>query len=232
MCGRYTLTHPGEALAEMIGSAVEDSAGLAPRYNIAPTQEAPVVRRGDDGRLGWSLLRWGLVPARAQDPAIGNRLINARAESVAEKPAFRDSFRAMRCLVPADGFYEWRAEGTRRQPIYVRRSDRRPFAFAGLWSRWSPRRGGPLDTFTILTTAPCSKIAPIHDRMPVLLAADEYRFWLEAPPDEVKAWLDGVAARELPLETYPVSPRVNRPAVDDPSCIAPVAAPATPTLFG
>ncbi|MGE5234491.1 MAG: SOS response-associated peptidase [Acidobacteriota bacterium] len=230
MCGRYTLTHPAEALAELLAAdAGLATADLAPRWNIAPTQVVPIVRQTPDGRREAALGRWGLVPAWADDPAIGNRLINARAETVDSKPAFRDSFRAQRCLIPADGFYEWRADGRRRQPIYIRRRDGHPFAFAGLWSRWRPRRpiGGPaLDTFTILTTEPSSQIAPIHDRMPLVLRGEENAFWLEAPAAEVREWLHGLGGRELPLETFAVHPRVNSPKVDDARCIEPLAAPS------
>ncbi len=225
MCGRYTLTHPAAALAELLA----EEAGLAtrelpPRFNIAPTQVVPIVRRRADGRREAALLRWGLVPAGAEDPAIGSRLINARAETVETKPAFRQSFAERRCLVPADGFYEWRAEGQKRQPILIRLPGGKPFAFAGLWSSWRPRRGGgaALETFTILTTEPSAVVAPIHDRMPLLLEPAQHEMWLAAPAAEVADWLRGLRPSTLPLETLPVSPRVNSPKLDDPSCVEPL----------
>ena len=162
MCGRFLLKSPLVELQRAFGFA--ERPNLEPRFNIAPTQTVPIVRRRDDGGGGreLALVRWGLVPAWAKEPAIGNKMINARAEGIAAKPAFRAAFRQRRCLVPADGFYEWRKlAGGRKQPMLIRRRDRAPFAFAGLWEVW---RGpdGPLETCTIVTTAANALLAPIH----------------------------------------------------------------------
>ena len=202
---------------------------LRPRYNVAPSQDVAVVRANDHGRT-LAMLRWGLIPAWAKDSAIGHRLINARSETAAEKPSFRAAYRNRRCLIPADGFYEWRREGKTRQPWLFAMRDGAPFAFAGLWERWtvpadtaltgslaerSP--GDAVETFTILTTAANETVAPVHGRMPVIL-----------PPQDYDPWL---AEEDVPLAPYPaddmtahpVSTLVNRPANDDPRCVEPLA---------
>jgi putative SOS response-associated peptidase YedK len=223
MCGRFTLAVPAADIADFF--EVDARLNLPPRYNIAPTQQAPVVRTKEDGRE-LALLRWGLVPAWAKDPAIGNRMINARAESVAEKPAFRAAFKARRCLVPADGFYEWQKAGKGKQPFYIRRKDRAPFAFAGLWERWRDRaEGETLETFTIITTEPNSLMAPIHNRMPVIIPEEAYEQWLDpeerGDPDLL------VPYPEEELTAYPISTWVNSPAHDDARCIEAVS-PSSP----
>ncbi len=212
---------------------VAERPNLRPRWNVAPTQEVPAVRREGDGRH-LVLLRWGLVPFWAGDPSVGARMINARAETVAGKPAFRDAFRRRRCLVPADGFYEWRAEGRRRQGYAIRRRDRAPFAFAGLWERWNGPKGGPapaapLETVTVITTTANATLAPLHERMPVILDAGDWERWLDpaAPAAELERLL--VPAPDGLLEAYPVGPRVNSVANDDESCAAPRD--DTPSLF-
>ena len=215
MCGRYTLTTPISVLAEHLG--VAELPNFPPRYNIAPTQQAAVVRAGpEEGRRQLVFLRWGLIPPWAKDPAIGNRMINARAEGIAEKPAFRRAWKEKRCLVPSDGFYEWLKEGKQKQPYYIRRKDGKPFAFAGLWERWQ----GPaeiLDTFTIITTAPNELVAPIHNRMPVIIPEERYDRWLDpekhGDPDLL------VPYPEEELTAYPVSTLVNSPAHDDARCV-------------
>jgi putative SOS response-associated peptidase YedK len=234
MCGRYTLTSPGEVVAEIF--ELMDLPEILPRYNLAPTQEAAVVRiPAPQAPRSLALLRWGLIPTWAKDPAIGNRMINARAESAAEKPAYRDSFRRRRCLVPADGFYEWKRQGKLKQPHLIRRRDRLPFAFAGLWSSWrGPDHPAPLETFTILTTSPNDLMAGIHDRMPVILDRRDHAAWLD-PANRDTAALQAllVAAPAEAWEAIPVSTRVNSPAHDAPDCIEPLAAEPTPTpLFG
>ena len=226
MCGRYTLTTPPELIADLF--KIEGVPTLSPRYNVAPTQEAAVVRvpkPGEKRRL--DLLRWGLVPAWAEDPSIGNRLINARAETVAEKPSFKRSLQKQRCLVVADGFYEWRKDGKVKQPIWIHRTDGRPFAFAGLWASWrpkgAPREEPPLETFTILTTAPNELMKPIHDRMPVILSPEHFGVWLDpavSDPERLTPLL--VPAPESGFETREVSRGVNSPAHDAPDCIAPL----------
>jgi putative SOS response-associated peptidase YedK len=230
MCGRYTLTAPGEIVAEIF--ELVDVPPILPRYNLAPTQEAAVVRvvaRGAPRSL--APLRWGLVPYWATDPTIGNRMINARAESVAEKPAFRDSFRRRRCLVPADGFYEWKKLAPRvKQPYLVRRQDRLPFAFAGLWSSWRGPEAGPLETFTILTTSPNDLLRPLHDRMPVILDRRDFAAWLD-PANRDAARLQSllVPAPDAGWEAVPVSRAVNSADHDEPDCIEPLLAPPAPS---
>jgi putative SOS response-associated peptidase YedK len=220
MCGRYMLTTPVDALRQLF--LFTERPNLAPRYNIAPTQEVPIVRRTRDG-AGRELImvRWGLVPYWADDPKIGNRLINARRESVARTAAFREAYQRRRCLVPADGFFEWQKEGRTRQPLLVRRKDQAPFAFAGLWERWPQPGGGVLRSCTIITCPPNELIAPVHDRMPVILASEDYERWLDPSRADGRELLEPYPAAEL--EAFPVSPRVNSPQCDDPECIAPLA---------
>ncbi|HYL05126.1 MAG TPA: SOS response-associated peptidase [Thermoanaerobaculia bacterium] len=227
MCGRYTLTAPGEIVAEIF--ELVDVPPILPRYNLAPTQEAAVVRVAAPGApRTLSALRWGLIPYWAQDPAIGNRLINARAESLADKPAFRDSFRRRRCLVPADGFYEWKKLAAKvKQPYLIHRQDRRPFGFAGLWSSWRSPESGPVETFTIITTAPNGLLRPLHDRMPAILDPKDFAAWLD-PANRDTARLQSLLAPapEAGWQTTPVSRAVNHADHDAPDCIEPLAAEA------
>lgn len=224
MCGRYTLTVPADQIAEVF-ELPGMPAGYHPRYNIAPTQDAPVIRVLEEagGARRCDLLRWGLVPFWADDPAIGNKLINARAESAATKPSFRDGFRKRRCLVVTDGFYEWRKEGGGKQPYWIHRPDGRPFAFAGLWSRWDKGTGEgqpPLETFTILTRDALPEVAEIHPRMPVILAREDHDAWLDPgvqDPDLLAPLLQRPVGSGLELRR--VSRRVNSPANDDPEVL-------------
>ncbi len=221
MCGRYTLTSPGEVVAEVFELPFVPD--LAPRYNMAPTQEAAIVRVPAAGApRTLDRLRWGLIPAWAKDPAIGNRMINARAETVAEKPAYRDSFRRQRCLVAADGFYEWKRQGKAKQPYLIRRADRQPFAIAGLWAAWRGA-GVPVETFTILTTEPNDLMRDLHDRMPVLLDRRDFAAWLD-PANRDTATLQSllVPAPTTGWEALPVTTRVNSPANDTPDCLEPL----------
>jgi putative SOS response-associated peptidase YedK len=230
MCGRYTLTSPGEVIAELF--ELVDVPEVLPHYNLAPTQEAAVVRVAAPGaprRLDY--LRWGLIPYWATDPAIGNRMINARAESVADKPAYRDSFRRRRCLVPADGFYEWKRQGKARQPYLIRRRDRRPFAFAGLWSSWRGRDADRRETFTIVTTTPNELLAQLHDRMPVILDYRDFAAWLDPGRSDaahLQSLLVPPAAGDL--EAVPVSTRVNNAAYDAADCVEPLVEDAAAAL--
>ena len=219
MCGRYTLTCTPEVLAEAF--QLEAAPDLQPRYNVAPSQGVACVRAGLRSRKREAvLLRWGLVPSWAGDPAMGMKLINARAETVAEKPSFRKPFRERRCLVPADGYYEWKREGSRKQPYHIRLNSERPFAFAGLWDRWTGEDGKTIESCTILTTTPNERLASIHDRMPVILPPAAYEPWLDPGLQD--------ATRLVPFLTpYPadamiavaVSRRVNDPRVDDARCL-------------
>lgn len=222
MCGRYSITTPVDAIRQAFG--FDERPNLAPRYNAAPTQRLPVVRLTDDGRRSLVLLRWGLIPSWARDISIGARLINARSDGVASKPSFRSAFRHRRCLVPADGFFEWSTDPRtgRKQPVHIHSPDRGVFAFAGLWEEW-PGPAGPIESFTIITTDANARIRPIHDRMPVVLGAGAYGAWLApgARPADLLALL--VPAPDDALIPTAVSARVNRVANDDPDCIAPTA---------
>jgi putative SOS response-associated peptidase YedK len=223
MCGRYELhTHP-TAVALALG--LEFPPEITPRYNIAPTQQVPIVRLRE-GERELSQLRWGLVPFWAKDPAIGNKLINARAETIASKPAFRESYRKARCLIPASGFYEWaKMTDGRKQPVHIGMKDGSLFAFAGLWSRWGPK-GEALETCTIITTDANELCQQVHDRMPVILAPEHYAQWLDsAQPDP--AYLLRPYASDA-MRVYPVSTRVNSPKNDDAAIIEPLAVGVTP----
>ena len=159
--------------------SLDTSADLVPRYNIAPTQQVPVIRLRADASRELSLLRWGLVPSWAQDPSIGQRMINARAETVASKPSYRAAFRRRRCLVPADGYYEWQKAGRAKQPYYIRLRDEPLFAMAGLWEQWHDTGGELWETFAIITTEANQATRAIHDRMPVILSQQDYAQWLD-----------------------------------------------------
>ncbi|MFO7587137.1 MAG: SOS response-associated peptidase [Gemmatimonadota bacterium] len=234
MCGRFTLATPAAEWASLFG--LNEVPDLDPRYNIAPTQDVAAIRstapaQGGDAspeappepaRANREMvaLRWGLVPhwAREFDP-VGRAMINARSETAAEKPSFRDSFRFRRCLVVADGFYEWRPEGRRKQPYWIHLAERRPFAFAGLWDRWTGGEGAPVESCTILTTDANEALRPLHDRMPVILDPTAHATWLD--PDAPLWELQRLMA-PLPPEAiafHPVSTRVNHVANDDPECI-------------
>lgn len=225
MCGRFTLRAPASVVAEQFG--VLDAEALRPRYNIAPTQPVAVIRHPSEN-VGTPrqlvMLRWGLVPSWATDPKIGNRLINARAETVAEKPAFRAALRRRRCLVAADGFYEWRRAGATKQPYFIHLADDRPFAFAGLWERWEGPDHTVLETCAVITTEANELMASIHDRMPVILSPDDYALWLDPAiqsPERLQPLL-----RPYPSEAmaaHPVSTHVNNPRHDDPRCVVPAA---------
>ena len=221
MCGRYTLTVDASVLAGVFD--LDPPQRHSVRYNIAPTQVVLIVRPGPDLSRTWAEAKWGLVPPWAKDVKMGARMINARGETVATKPSFKSAVKHRRCLVPADGFYEWVKTGSGKQPYYIHFEDRRPFAFAGLWERWNRGGGSPLETFTIITTRPNGLIAPLHDRMPVILPPEHFEEWLSPQPfDPVRLEsllvphdADGMVAR-------PVSTHVNSPAHDDPACIQPM----------
>lgn len=219
MCGRFTQERPTSELAEIFEA--EDLAG-APggRYNVAPTDEAAVIVQRED-RRAVTAYRWGFIPHWAEDPRIGNRMFNARAETLAASPAFRDAFRRRRCLVPVDSFYEWRREGKVRQPFRIVRADLRPLALAGLWSGWrDPDTGEVRRTFTIVTTSPNELMRSIHDRMPVILPAPAWERWLDpamADSGELQGLL--VPSEDELLEVYPVSRAVNSVRHDGPGLL-------------
>lgn len=225
MCGRYSLKTPADTLAEHFRLSKVPS--LSPRFNIAPSQPIAIIRaHAPQEKRECVLARWGLIPSWAKDPGIGNKMINARAETVAEKPAFREALARSRCLIPADGYYEWQREGRmgqRKQPFYIRLLDGHLFAFAGLWERWVGPDGTIVESCAILTTEPNESLKNIHDRMPVILAEADYDQWLD--PAVRQAQLLQPLLRPYPPEdmtAYPVSPRVNDPAHDDDACIAPL----------
>jgi putative SOS response-associated peptidase YedK len=217
MCGRYALTTPPDVLAKLFqitaGTALT---GLVPRYNLAPSQPAPVIRCArDSAERHLDMLRWGLVPFWADDPQVGYRMINARCESVAEKPAYREAFASRRCLVPADGFFEWRTEGGRKQPYFIHHADGELLAFAGLWERW--RRGEErLESFTIVTAPANGRVRELHDRMPAIIPPEKFGQWLDPEVQDAGTLrtLLGPAPDEL-LSMHAVSRRVNRPENDD-----------------
>jgi putative SOS response-associated peptidase YedK len=215
MCGRYTLATTPEALADAF--ALTEVPDFPRRYNIAPTQPvATIVQDGKTPRRKFRLMRWGLIPSWAKDPAIGNKLINARAETVQEKPSFRNAFKRRRCLIPADGFYEWqKIKGSSKQPYYFHLNDGKLFAFAGLWESWND-----IETCTILTTAANDLLQPVHDRMPVIVGPQLYDTWLSTniqDPDPLLPILEPYSPE--PMAAHPVGTWVNTPSNDDPRCI-------------
>ncbi len=250
MCGRYTLSRPEDIVEELGAEVLEAAAApeeealaasgqlslvpldeapprspvlspLAPRFNIAPTQMAPIARTEDDGSLVVDLLRWGLIPFWAKDMAIGNRMINARSETAAEKPSFKTSLKRRRCLVLADGFYEWKKTPGGKQPFLIHVAERRPFTMAGLWDRWTQGPEGPVESFTILTTAANERVGEIHDRMPVILDGEAREAWLDTSLEDLGALvalLRPYAAE--PMGFYPVSKLVNSPRNDVAECVA------------
>ena len=223
MCGRFSLATPAQQVAEHFGLA--EVPEVSPRYNIAPTQSVAMVRRPIAGEAPiLEFRRWGLIPSWAKDPGIGSRMINARVETAAGKPAFRAAFRRRRCLVPADGFYEWAVAGRGpRQPYWVARKDGACFAIAGLYERWKSPQDEWLETCTLITTDANDRLRTIHDRMPVILEPADYALWLDSrlrEPERLRALLRPQPGDDFELRA--VSLRVNRPDHDDPACIAPL----------
>lgn len=225
MCGRFTLTAELGQLEDRFAFQAAELT-YSPSYNIAPSQSVLAVIGEEQNRAGY--LRWGLVPAWAKGPEMGRRLINARSESAADKPSFRTAFRRRRCLILADGFYEWRRTGKIKQPLYIRLQSRQPFAFAGLWEVWRDATKTPLYTCTILTTAANTLMQPIHERMPVILDPAAEAAWLDphltSPPDLLP--LLQPYAPEV-MEAFAVSSQVNSPRYNTPACLVPVAATST-----
>lgn len=214
MCGRFAFYSPAEAAAELF--EFEARVTTEPRYNIAPSQLVPVVRNGPKGGREFSMLRWGLVPFWARDPSIGNRMINARAESLAEKPAYRSAYETRRCLVLADGFYEWRKEAAGKTPYFISLATGQPFALAGLWEAWTDRSTGEsLQTTVIVTTAANEFLEDLHDRMPVVLQPDAARAWLAGDTDVLEA----VISDPLQLQAWPVDRKVNDARNEGPELI-------------
>jgi putative SOS response-associated peptidase YedK len=225
VCGRFTQSDPERIVEEFSVVGEPPRLTLAPaRFNVAPTQPVSVIRvSGPHQERRMEPLRWGLIPSWAKDPSVGNRMINARVETLAEKPAFRDALRLRRCLVVADGFYEWRREGRAKQPFYITRSDGSLLAMAGLWDRWMSPDGELIESFTVVTKPAVPPVSEIHDRMPAILAEAHHTPWLASETPKTEALLELLSAPSPPLVAVPVSTFVNKPANDGPECIAPVA---------
>ena len=206
MCGRFALAAPAADLIEFFDLATCEDFPL--RYNIPPGTDIPVIRYSPEGQRVLHLLRWGLIPHWSKDPSIGNRLANARAESLTEKPAFREAFKKRRCLIPASGFYEWQAVGKIKQPYYIRQSEQQLLAMAGLWESWRAPDGSLIRSVCVITTEANDVMAPIHHRMPVIIAPDDWALWLSGEADEVQRMLRPFRG---PMTAHPVDRRVSRP---------------------
>ena len=227
MCGRFSLSANLTIVSQRFGVPMPtaESAAWTPHYNITPTKTVVVV--GDDGARYLTQMRWGLIPSWAKDPSIGNRMINARAETVATKPAFRSALRKRRCLIAADGFYEWQKRGRTKQPFHIVLKSREPFGFAGLWDEWTDRATGQqVRSCTIITTEPNQLLSTIHDRMPVILPAEAHALWLDRnadDPDVLRSLLKPYPSEEM--EAYQVSTLVNSVRNDVPECALPAGLP-------
>jgi putative SOS response-associated peptidase YedK len=220
MCGRYAVTTVPEAMRALFRYLNQPN--FPARYNIAPTQPVPIVRIFE-GQREFALVRWGLIPSWVKDPRGFSLLFNARGESAAEKPAFRNAMKRRRCLFPADGFYEWKQDGKTKQPYFVRLKGGGPMAFAGLWESWMGPNGEEVETAAIVTTAASRAIAHIHDRMPVIVSPEAFDLWLDPNVDAEMAAILIQPAPEGLLESYPVSSAVNRTANDTPDLLAPLS---------
>jgi putative SOS response-associated peptidase YedK len=218
MCGRFTLHIPPEQLIEIFG--LLEMPVIPSRFNIAPSQQVAVIRSIADGHNRLDFLRWGLIPSWAKNPSIGSRMINAKCETVHEKPAFRHAIKFRRCVVVGSGFFEWLQEGKRKVPLYVRLKDGSPMCFAGIWEHWKSPEGELIESCSILTTTSNSLVAPLHDRMPVLLHRKSFPLWLDreiTDPEKLKNLYQPYPS-DL-MEMYPVSPLVNSPRNDSPDLI-------------
>ncbi len=223
MCGRYAVTSSPEAIRALF--RYQEQPNFPPRYNVAPTQPIAIVRLVD-GQRHFALVRWGLLPSWVKDPKTFTLLINARGESVIDKPAFRAAMRRRRCLIPADGFYEWQRDGERKRPYFVRAKSGGPLAFAGLWETWTGPDGEEMETAAIVTTSANRLLAPIHERMPVIVPPDAFDLWLDCAKVDAQTATAVIApAAETLLEPYEVSTAVNRTANDTPMLLAPASAP-------
>jgi len=231
MCGRFTLRTPLKDVLKLFDLDADLSFDLPARFNIAPSQRIAAVRLDESGRRQLTLMQWGLIPSWADDPAIGNRMINARSESAATKPAFREAFRRRRCLIPSDGFYEWKKEGRHKQPFLIQVDDGRLFAFAGLWESWR-HHDLAIESCTILTTSANPLLTPLHDRMPVILGPSDYQCWLD--PQQDRESLEALMTTFDPgrMSLTPVAAVVNSPRNEGSQCLQPPAArPKQGSLF-
>jgi putative SOS response-associated peptidase YedK len=222
MCGRYRLSRRKQIVEEYFDS-VSGEEDWAPRYNVAPTQSVPVIRQNPKAVRELSLMRWGLIPSWAKDASGAARMINARSETASTKPAFRDALKSRRCLIPADGFYEWARTGKTKQPYCFEVGESDLFAFAGIWDRWKNQSGEWVKTCSILTTTPNAVTAAVHDRMPVILDPDGYDLWLDPGMTNMAAASDLLKPYDARLmRCYPISTRINHVANDDEGCSVPV----------
>lgn len=223
MCGRYRLSRRKELIEEYFDS-VSGEEGWTPRYNIAPTQSVPVIRQNHKQPVReLSFVRWGLIPSWAKESSVAAQMINARSETAGTKPAFRDALKYRRCIIPADGFYEWQKTGKAKQPYCFEINEGELFAFAGIWDRWNNANGNSLETCSILTTTPNDVTLPVHDRMPVILDQETYDLWLDPGMRDVNAaseLLKPYDARQM--RSFPISTRINHVANDDEACSTPV----------
>jgi putative SOS response-associated peptidase YedK len=221
MCGRYFLHSSADKLTRLFGEMPMPL--LEPRYNIAPTQPVPIVRQSATGRREMVLVRWGLIPGWSKGPDSRYSMINARVETVAQKPAYRNAFRYRRCLVPADGFYEWRVAGGAKQPYVLRPRDGRPLALAGLWEHWQDADGNEIESCTILVGAANAQVGRIHERMPVVIAPGSFDLWLDIHSQKPQPLQTLLAAQQAPvLEIYPVAKAVNSPKNDSAQLLEPL----------
>ena len=223
MCGRLNVHDLADAVMFLFG--LSDVPSGAPRYNIAPTQPLGAVRvKNAQGEKELVMLHWGLIPGWAKDPSIGNRMFNARAETIAEKPSFRNALRRRRCLIPAHGFYEWQRRDETRQPYHIRRADGAPFAMAGIWEHWMAPDGSEISSCAIITTAANALMAGLHHRMPVILPAEEYPLWLDPAEGRPEKLLPLLASRDWEdLRAVPVSTYVNNSRNEGPQCVEPLS---------
>ena len=222
MCGRYAITTAPEAIRQLFG--YPEQPNFPPRYNVAPTQPVPIVRM-TEGQRHFALVRWGLIPAWVKDPRTFSLVINARGESVLDKPAFKNAMKYRRCLFPADGFFEWERKGEKKRPYFVRRKGGGPLAFAGLWESWMGPNGEEQETAVIVTTDASPSITHIHDRMPVIVPPEAFDFWLDPKVDAESAMAVIQPAKDETIEAYEVSRAVNRHENDSPQLVKPLTEP-------
>jgi len=225
MCGRYALYGPTSRLKDQFGASIDELLpDFGPRYNAAPMQMLPVVRERPNGERVVHLLRWGLIPSWAKDQTIATKLVNARAETLSEKPSFRRAYRTRRCIVPASGFYEWKTLPSGKQPFYIYPANDELFGFAGLWERWTSPDGESLDTFTVVTTDANDSIRALHDRMPVILLRENYGSWLAKPTDADALGQLLTPCPDAMIEMHPVAKAVGSVKNDSETLIAPIRA--------
>jgi putative SOS response-associated peptidase YedK len=219
MCGRFRLSKTDKEVMKQFG--VEIDPDYSPRYNISPSQQVGVLKHDEAGVMQMAIQRWGLIPGWAKDIKIGYKMINARSETILEKPSFRTAFKKRRCLIPADGFYEWKKEGTNKQPFHFGMKDDSLFAFAGIWEVWKSPEGTVVESCAILTTTPNELVADVHDRMPVILPTAQYELWLTAEAERVAQLQDLLVPYPASeMKKYPVSSAVNSPKHDVAACAA------------